>query len=90
MLYGEKVVYNYLKYTDYMKIGQVVYVITDGKATHAIITNIKQVELPSENFIRRMVVRVINKISCNRGRTYEVTYNDNTRETVQREQLEIY
>ena len=73
-----------------MKIGQVVYVIKDGKVTHAVIINIKQVELPSENFIRRTLVRVINKISCNRGRNYEIQYNDNTRETVQREQLEIY
>jgi hypothetical protein len=73
-----------------MKIGQVVYVIKDGKATHAIITNVKQVELPADNFIRRTIARLINKISCNRGRTYEVTYNDNTRETVQREQLEMY
>jgi hypothetical protein len=67
-----------------MKIGQLVYVVKDGKAICAIITNRKR--------IKRMThfTYFSNTISCKLSLEYEVTYNDNTRETVQREQLEIY
>lgn len=74
-----------------MKKGQLVYVIKDGKATRAIITNSKRRkrELPT-NKIKRLIAYFVNSISCNLPLEYEVTYNDNTRDTVHREQLEQY
>ena len=74
-----------------MKKGQIVYVIKDGKATRAIITNNKrrERELPTTKF-RRLIAYFVNSISCNLPLEYEVMYNDNTRETVKREQLEQY
>jgi len=80
-----------------MKIGQLVYVVKDGKAVCATITNRKRIlrKIPPNhpNIMRLTVVRTfIDLVSCNQGRPleYEVTYNDNTSEIVQRVQLEIY
>ena len=78
-----------------MKIGQLVYVIKDGQATRAIITNRKRIKREilhnHPNFIRlTFFTYFVNSISCKLPLEYEVTYNDNTRETVQRKQLEIY
>ena len=70
-----------------MKIGQLVYVVKDGKAICAIITNRKRRRRPN---IRTLFTYFSNTISCKLPLEYEVTYNDNTREIVQREQLEIY
>lgn len=78
-----------------MKIGQLVYVIKDGQATCAIITNRKRIKREilqnHPNFFRlRLFTYFVNSISCKLPLEYEVMYNDNTRETVQREQLETY
>lgn len=78
-----------------MKIGQLVYVIKDGQATCAIITNRKRIKREilqnHPNFFRlRLFTYFVNSISCKLPLEYEVMYNDNTRETVQREQLEKY
>jgi hypothetical protein len=72
-----------------MKIGQLVYVVKDGKAICAIITNRKRIKRANPN-IRTLFTYFSNTISCKLPLEYEVTYNDNTREIVQREQLEIY
>jgi len=76
-----------------MRIGQLVYVVKDGKVQSAIITNIKSIKREMHTNHTNVITfftYFVKSISCKLHLEYEVTYNDKTRETVQREQLEIY
>lgn len=78
-----------------MKIGQLVYVIKDGKATRAVITNRTRIkrEIPTvhKNFLRLSIMTYfINTISCKLPLEYEIMYTNNIREIVPREQLEMF
>lgn len=92
--YGENLVF--ISTTMYcMKIGQLVYVIKDGKAACAIITKRIRRDLPPNHpKLMRLTLfhSFIDFVSCNHGRPleYEVTYNDNTREIISGDQLEMY
>ena len=76
-----------------MKIGQLVYVVKDGKATIAIITNRRRRKRITDypKFTGHSILSYfLATISCNSPLRYEIMYNDNTRENVPREQLEMY